>query len=237
MTSALIELGSSNRRIIDIAIDYQFESQESFTRAFKLMFGLTPGDCRKRGIQSIRSLAKPRITMEYLDHLYGGMTMKPKLVKIQAMKVVGFGGNFISILSPEKSNFSVIPKLWDQLNQHSGKIKNRSRVRVGLCECIKEDLETKTHPDECYYLAGFEVTGFDSIPEGMDVKTVPAGHYAVFTHRGKLDKLEMTMSFIYGSWLPKSGEALREAPDLEIYDERFKLNSDDSEVDLYIPIQ
>jgi AraC family transcriptional regulator len=71
----------------------------------------------------------------------------------------------------------------------------------------------------------------------MIKKVVPAGRYAVFTHKGKLDKLEHTMSYIYGSWLPKSGEELREAADLEIYDERFKFGSDDSELDIYIPVK
>jgi AraC family transcriptional regulator len=35
LASALIELTSTDRRILEIAIDHQFESQESFTRAFK----------------------------------------------------------------------------------------------------------------------------------------------------------------------------------------------------------
>ena len=79
LTSALQELGSGDRRIIDIALDYQFESQEAFTRSFKSVFGKTPGECRKEGIQSITPLSKPKITMAYLDHLYGGMTMPAEI--------------------------------------------------------------------------------------------------------------------------------------------------------------
>ncbi|KOP80202.1 transcriptional regulator [Lysinibacillus sp. FJAT-14745] len=37
----------TNERIIDIAFYYQFESQESFTRAFKKLYGLPPGQYRK----------------------------------------------------------------------------------------------------------------------------------------------------------------------------------------------
>ncbi len=114
LTSALIELGTADRRIIDIAVDYQFDSQESFTRAFKAHFKRTPGECRKEGIKSILSLNKPRITIAYLDHLYGGMTMQPKFVTTQEKKVVGMGTNFISVRSPEKNNHIVIPKLWDR---------------------------------------------------------------------------------------------------------------------------
>jgi len=41
------ELISGSRKIIDIAMDYQFISQESFTRAFKTFHGMTPGKYRK----------------------------------------------------------------------------------------------------------------------------------------------------------------------------------------------
>jgi AraC family transcriptional regulator len=45
------------------------------------------------------------------------------------------------------------------------------------------------------------------------------------------------MNYIYGSWLARSGEELRDAPEIEVYDERFILDSDDSELDIYIPIR
>jgi len=38
---------NTDERIIDIAFYYQFESQESFTRAFKKLYGLPPGQYRK----------------------------------------------------------------------------------------------------------------------------------------------------------------------------------------------
>lgn len=109
-------------------------------------------------------------------------------------------------------------------------------MHLGLCEFIS-DISKKSHPDECPYVAGAEVTDFDSVPDEMIRKVVSAGRYAVFTHKGKLDNLEHTMSYIYGSWIPKFGEELREAPDLEIYDERFRPDSDDSELDIYIPLK
>lgn len=237
LTSALIELGTSDRRIIDIAIDYQFDSQASFTRAFKAHFGYTPGDCRKEGIKSVLSLNKPRITITYLDHLYGGMTMQPKFVTIQEKKVIGMVTNFISVLSLEKNNHIVIPQLWDRYIPRSSEIKNRKNsINLGLCERICDPFQTN-HPDECLYVAGTEVTDFNFVPEGMVKKTIPGGRYAVFTHKGKLDNLEHTLNYIFGSWLPKSSEELRDAPDLEIYDERFKLGSDISELDIYIPVK
>src|ERR1700730_16744799 len=96
LDSARIELTSTDRRILDIAIDHQFESQESFSRAFKAVYRKTPGECRKEGAKSVLILSKPRITIEYLDHLFGGLSMQPRFVNEPEKKIVGFGANFIS---------------------------------------------------------------------------------------------------------------------------------------------
>ncbi|MDS9470868.1 helix-turn-helix transcriptional regulator [Sporosarcina pasteurii] len=47
MTQSARELITTDQRVIDIAITYQFNSQESFTRAFKKVYDMTPGDYRK----------------------------------------------------------------------------------------------------------------------------------------------------------------------------------------------
>lgn len=46
LQSAASELKQSKRTIADIAYQYQFDSQQSFTRAFKKMFSQTPSDYR-----------------------------------------------------------------------------------------------------------------------------------------------------------------------------------------------
>lgn len=41
------ELKKSDIKIIDLAFKYQYESEVSFSRAFKSIFGMTPSECRK----------------------------------------------------------------------------------------------------------------------------------------------------------------------------------------------
>jgi AraC family transcriptional regulator len=236
LTAAAVALGMTDGRVIEIAFEAGFESQESFTRAFKSMFGKTPGECRKEDIKSIMSLNKPRITMEYLDHLYGGINMQPVLKFVAEKKVMGVGTRFISARSPDHNNETKIPALWGRYLSRSGEIAQRlSPADLGVVICL-DDKESKSHPDELFYLAGAEVAGDGNAPDGLTVLTIPAGEYAVFTHKGLLDKIGMTMNYIYGSWLPKSGQKLREAPEFEVYDQRFIPNSEQSELDIYIPI-
>lgn len=233
LSLALISLSSTDQRIIEIAVNSGFDSQESFTRAFKNQFGLTPGDYRKNGAKDYMILHKPKITMEYLDHLYEGINMQPVFKKLPEFKVIGIGEKFISILSPEKNNHIVIPKLWDRYIPRRNEIKSRvGLIDFGVCM----PAENKNHSDECFYMACAEVNDSEVVPVGMIAKTIPAGEYAVFTHKGFLNKLDHTMNYIYGAWLPKSGRKLREAPDLELYDSRFNPSSEKSEFDIYIPI-
>lgn len=50
LTEAASELIFSKQTVLEIAIKYQYETYEAFSRAFKLMFGLSPTQYRKTGI-------------------------------------------------------------------------------------------------------------------------------------------------------------------------------------------
>lgn len=58
LSAAAMELALSQRGILDIALEYRFDSQESFSRAFKRQYGITPGIFRRH---RIRSRAVPRL--------------------------------------------------------------------------------------------------------------------------------------------------------------------------------
>jgi len=47
LSKAVYELKYSNAPVLDIALKYGYESQESFTRVFRDVFGVTPGEYRK----------------------------------------------------------------------------------------------------------------------------------------------------------------------------------------------
>lgn len=46
-SKAYEELKNTDIKIIDLAVKYQYDSENSFSRAFKSIFGITPSECRK----------------------------------------------------------------------------------------------------------------------------------------------------------------------------------------------
>ena len=75
-------------RLIDLALDCQYDSQEAFTRAFKRSFSRTPGAFRKRALEARQNWLLP-ITAESLGHLKEVLDMEPEIQEIAAFTVAG----------------------------------------------------------------------------------------------------------------------------------------------------
>jgi len=162
--------------------------------------------------------------------------MQPRFVELPEMKVVGFGGRFISVLSPKRNNYQVIPALWHKLVQVQNTIPHQTgQASLALVEMLPAAAE-KSDPAEMYYLAGVMVASFEGMPAEFEQRTLAAGRYALFTHVGKVDQLGKTMAAIYQGWLPGAGVKLRPSAHLEWYDKRFDMNSEKSELDILLPV-
>jgi len=161
--------------------------------------------------------------------------MQPKFLHLPEIKVVGLGTKFISIMSPETPAANPIPSLWGQFVPQMDAVPHRiGHTCYGVVEMLPAS--KASHKDELFYIACVEVSEIGSLPSGMIHRTIPAGRYASFTHKGSLANIDQTMKSIYASWLPNSGTKLRNAPHLELYDHRFDPHSDQSEFDILLPV-
>ena len=84
MTLAARELKESSRRIIEIALDYGYSSQESFTRAFKNVHGITPAQARKSS-----SPIKAYSPISFQLQLKGDVEMEYKIAKKTSIEIGG----------------------------------------------------------------------------------------------------------------------------------------------------
>jgi len=232
LTEASYELINTNKNIIEIALDYQYQSHEAFIRSFKRIYGISPGQYRKNG-KTIALFEKKPMTIEKLLTLKEQTSMQPKIITIDEFKVVGLRG--YSSISNNR-----IPALWTIFMPRTGEIKNISQPMkcYGICENIPDyKMAEFTNDTEFAELVSVGVSDFDDIPEGMVTKVIPKAEYAVFTHKGSLSTLRNTYDYIYGTWIPNSEYEFASTDDFELYDERFKgVDNPESELDIYIPI-
>jgi AraC family transcriptional regulator len=85
--------------------------------------------------------------------------------------------------------------------------------------------------------AAVEVTDFDTIPEEMEMITLPAGLYAVFLHKGPASAGPKTYQYIFGTWLPNSDFLLDSRPHVAVMGEKYKQEDSGSEEELWIPVK
>jgi AraC family transcriptional regulator len=162
--------------------------------------------------------------------------LQSQIVDKPTLTVVGIEAPFISVLSPDATNAQVIGPLWDKFLHRSKQIPNRvGHAMFGVIYGRPES--ERSHPDELQYLASVSVSAVSKIPDEMVSRTVPPSTFAVFTHRGPIWKIGETVGEIYRVWLPQSGYAHAGIADVELYDERFRMNSDDSEMEIWISVR
>ena len=65
LSHACEALQNKQRRILDIALEYEFGSHETFTRAFKDAYGITPAQYRDNPV-GLESFAKPDLLLNYV---------------------------------------------------------------------------------------------------------------------------------------------------------------------------
>lgn len=62
LSEAASELVNTDDKIVNIALKYQFSSQESFTKAFKKLYGIPPREFRRNKINITSISSKNKIT-------------------------------------------------------------------------------------------------------------------------------------------------------------------------------
>jgi AraC family transcriptional regulator len=223
-------------KIIDVAMEYGYDTPSGFTKAFRKEFGYSPSKYLAR--------LKSHILVNNLKS-YGGSMKEPFIVKKPAFKVAGYGiktniaGNYTKDIGAYWSNYSgenLETKMYELL-------KPPQHGEVGIC-VISPDQEHVT------YLLGVIVNNFLKVTPDMITVEVPAATYAVFTsppvdtskefeyENSSLAKAARdTWKYIFEEWFAKSDYVFDESKlDFEFYDERCHSHTD-SVMDIYVPVK
>ena len=166
------------------------------------------------------------------------MQLTPEIVTLPSRTFVGLEAPFISALSPRANNLQVIPKLWADFDRRFPEMKPLDPSwAYGLCDRPESLAKTAADPDTVLYLAAVECSADAAVPQGMVKWTSPAGTFAKFTHRGRIEKIGEAMALIHGKWLPSSGYTRAQGPEIEQMGPKFSPQSDGSVLEILIPIR
>ena len=197
MTLSAQELACSDRKVIDIALKYGYDSPDSFAKAFQRFHGITPAQAREAGA-SLRSFAPLHIKIS----LEGGNMLDYKIVEKAPFTVMGIKKRFNS-----ETSYKEIPEFWGEWQSDMKGLKGT----FGICT----DMDGKNFD---YWIADLYLP-WEDIPEGCGTYQIPGGLWALFQCRGALpDSMQKVNTQIWTEWLPAlQGYTLAGNYSLEFY--------------------
>lgn len=172
-------------------------SPSAFSRAFKEAFGTPPAAFRKRGELRPLLLRKPNE-----DHPMFN-------VEIETMPNARLGA------VAHQGPYLEVGRAFEQVTMIAGSRNLWPHAR-GMMGLYYDDpnavaaAELKSH-------AGLMLSDEAEMPDSLEEITVPGGKIARLRFTGPYAGLKAAYDYLYGVWLPESGEEPRDGPAMEIY--------------------
>lgn len=218
LSKAANALAQDDTPVRTIADQMGFKNLASFSRAFKAQHGVSPNQFREQGAQ-ITSL---------LETCKGDQKMFPVDVKefgnINAAGVLHIG--------PYQQIGHAFKELGGVLAANS----LMSRVD-GLFAIYRDAPGSKPGAELRSHVAVSLKEGFPDNLDGLEYFEISSGRYVVLEHRGPYQTLKSAYDWLYGTWLPGSGEEPKDEPPLEVYvNDPRTTRSQDLRTDIRLPL-
>ena len=209
-------------RITDIALSAGYDSHESFSRAFKRSFGLSPTEFRRTPMWSDWH------TNYQFKPTRGQITMEAEVIAFPELKIAVFEHR-----GPhEKLNESVSQFIaWRKETGLSPVTHSRTfglayddpsvvepeKFRFDLCGEVREEIPANSY--------------------GIVNKTIPGGRCVKIRHYGSHDDMDETVYYLYRNWLAENNETPRDFPCFFEYLNFFpEVPEHELMTDVYLPL-
>ncbi|WP_221073917.1 AraC family transcriptional regulator [Agarivorans aestuarii] len=224
LSRAAEQLLDGKMRVTDIALQYGFNSEVSFSRAFKQHFGLAPGAYKRRG--DCQGISAPMVLMDNPR----SQTQRMIEVRIEsrpAFKVYGVAGQIDNLYTPQADFKLKVPSLWRSFHQL---YPMQSEGLTGVVDTLNIHASGKLN-----YLAGSQQISDAS--EQLQCWNVPQQLYAIVSHTGLIQDLAATIDWFIHQWLPESEYQGVDGYELECYPENYQPQSPSATMEYFLPIQ
>lgn len=202
LTEAARALVFSKQSVLEIALASGYETQQSFSVAFRRLFRKSPQAFRRR--------------LEYLPFQLRFHAERPAAFSpVHKYEINMVEQGEITLLGYEantKCGFGIIARCWHSLQANLSRVTRRTdpNFLVGLndyssAECIDSDQLS------FLYLAAVEVQAGAPVPRGMVRKTLAPSRYVVFAFRENPKvSMQQVSVYIYREWFSQSSFLLNE---------------------------
>lgn len=184
--------------LAEVAERYGYRDVASFTRAFGAAHGVSPGEFRDRGVQLANDL----------HHVSGGDCVYPVIIQdLPPSRAAGV---------PHVGPYPGIARAFQQLGGILFARQLIPHVR-GMIAVYHDAPASKPEAEMRSHAAVIIADSFPKDVEGLEYFDLAGGKHAVMQHSGPYATLGSAYEWLYGKWLPQSGEEPRDAPPIELY--------------------
>lgn len=183
------ELIASDISVTELAMKYGYDSPDSFAKAFSRFHGIAPSAVRREKAM-VKAFAPLKLTIS----LKGGYMMDYRITEKESFTVLGMSREF----AYENAKRD-IPAFWEEYFA-----SGNGKYVCGMFG-INSDLQMGNETFE-YLIADVYHPATD-IPQGFQVRTIPAFTWAVFPCRGPLPStMQDVNTKLFSEWLPAQKE-------------------------------
>ncbi|XEG67340.1 MDR efflux pump AcrAB transcriptional activator RobA [Edwardsiella tarda] len=208
LSKAAAALRLTNRPILDIALQYRFDSQQTFTRAFKKQFNQTPALYRRAEEWHAYGM-RPPIRLE-------GYTMPtPKFVTQPNLSLVGVTQSYTCTLEQiSRVRTELRTQFWRDFLHAVQDIRDIPPVLYGLHHAHPS--QEKDDEQTIFYTTALEP---HLLPKQVTREVQPiqlaGGEYVQFSYQGPTEHFQDFIIDLYGSVLPTLNLTRRRGYDIE----------------------
>ena len=215
LAKVIENLGNTEQRILDAALDYGFTSHANFTRAFKETYGITPEEYR-RDLPMLNTFDKPEVSMNYVlvdegvPLVVGNIVLEIQRKTLTEPEVyLGFETKVrISEQIPagESTGVDVPGQLWKRYHMEKTLIAEDVDANVEMGMSHTEDTAQNLFT---YFAGGLVQTIPDRLQNGFVKKELLAGEYLVCRVEAENFEdlvtvaLDQAGKYLFGIWLPR----------------------------------
>lgn len=215
LSKAAVALRLTSRPILDIALQYRFDSQQTFTRAFKKQFTQTPALYRRAEDWHAHGMCPPiRLGLNNIA--------QPEYVSLSTLTLIGVTQCYSCTLEQlSQTRTELRTQFWhDFLND----VKQMPPVLYGLHHS-RASLE-KDDEQEVLYTTAVEPRYLPAeIAAEPQTIVLQGGEYAQFSYNGPAEGFQDFVMSLYGTSLPTLNLVRRKGYDIE----RFHPQSDSAQ--------